>query len=222
MGEYTVHLVGESKYQRAIGGLWEGQTIELVHEPKNRFDKRAIKAVNLAGETVGYIERDSWVTSAILDQQVDAHARVKHIIGGGRGQMKGVVIILWTAADAEAARRLPPVWPKVGCGSLTGLAVVAGLFAMSPLLDRPAQADQGFARARADNAAYCRSINQGSACAERQNREMAHFVTMMAGFAVPKAAVKRCMERGKRGRFIDWTVATPCLRKQVKGRPIGG
>jgi hypothetical protein len=222
MGEYTVHLVGESNYQDAIDGLWEGQTIRLVPEPKNKYDKRAIKVTNLIGETVGYIERDSWVTSAILDQKVDAFARVKHIIGGGRGQMKGVVINLWTADDAEAARRLPPVRPKIGCGSLVGMVIAIGLVALSPALDRAARADEGFARARERNAAYCQSIKQGSACAERQNREMAHFVTMMAGFAVPKAAVKGCMERGKRGRFIDWTVATPCLRKQVKGRPISG
>lgn len=220
MGEYTVHLVGESKYQDAIGFIWEGQTIELVPEPTNRFDKRAIKAVSRLGATVGYIERDSWVTGLILDQRADVFARVKHITGGGPGQQKGVVLNLWTAANAEAARAQPDPRPRAGCIGMAAMIVMAGLAAV--MVPGKARADQSFAGARARNAAYCLSINQGKACTARQNSEMAHFVKMMAGFRLSRAEVRACMERGKRGRYIDWTVATPCLRQKVKGRPIGG
>lgn len=102
------------------------------------------------------------------------------------------------------------------------IIAAAGLILSVLLASSAAQAVRSFAPARAHNADYCRSLHQGSACIDRQNREMGHFVMMMAGFALTKAETMACMERGKRGRFIDWTVATPCLRERVKGRRIGG
>lgn len=95
------------------------------------------------------------------------------------------------------------------------------ILAAAMILAAQGHSDAGFARARADNLAYCRSIHAGSDCAARQNREMGHFVTMMAGFDFRKGEPKVCMQRGKRGRYVDWTVATSCLRAYVKGRALG-
>lgn len=80
-----------------------------------------------------------------------------------------------------------------------------------------------FARARADAGKYCaatRPAAEVAACTKRQKSELGYFVTMLAGFD-NKAAAGACMKSGKRGRYIDWTAATPCLRKANKGRGIG-
>lgn len=76
-----------------------------------------------------------------------------------------------------------------------------------------------FARARADISTFCKG---GRSCIAKQRDELGHFVTMMAAFSDPgHANARRCMIAGKRGRHIDWTVATPCLRAAVRGRQIG-
>jgi hypothetical protein len=79
-----------------------------------------------------------------------------------------------------------------------------------------------FAAPRADIPRYCASIGQGKACESKQKSEMGYFVTILAGFPVTQAEALACMKKGKRGKFVDWTVATPCLRATVKGRRIGG
>lgn len=76
-----------------------------------------------------------------------------------------------------------------------------------------------FARARAEISTFCKGEQS---CIAMQRKELGHFVTMMAAFNDPGHAVaRRCMGAGKRGRQIDWTVATPCMRQAVKGRQIG-
>jgi len=79
-----------------------------------------------------------------------------------------------------------------------------------------------FAAPRTDIPRYCSSIGKGKACEVRQKSEMGYFVTMLAGFSVTQAEALTCMRKGKQGKFVDWTVATPCLRATVKGRRIGG
>lgn len=101
MGRYTAHLVGESNYQAAVKRLRAGAPVELVPEPGNPHDPRAIRAASLDGATIGYVERDSWLTGALLDQKVAAAARVHELIGGGRGGKTGVVLEVVTAGDAE-------------------------------------------------------------------------------------------------------------------------
>ncbi len=92
---------------------------------------------------------------------------------------------------------------------------------MSAALILAAQNGDPFAKARADIGTYCRSIDGGSACVAKQRKELGHFATMMAGFNLPRSELAACMTKGKRGRFVDWTVATPCVRAKVKGRRIG-
>ena len=107
MGRYSVGLVGESKYQPAIKRLRSGDLVQLQPEPGNKHDERAIRAVSPAGDTVGYLERDGWLTRCILDENGTVATRVKDVVGGGRGRSLGVVLEVLTAKDAteELERR---------------------------------------------------------------------------------------------------------------------
>lgn len=81
-------------------------------------------------------------------------------------------------------------------------------------------ANDPFAKARGDIDVYCRGRPAG--CVIEQRKQMAHFATMMAGFNDQENRnARRCMTKGKRGRFIDWTVAATCMRQAVKGRMVG-
>lgn len=90
-----------------------------------------------------------------------------------------------------------------------------------------AAAGDPWARPRADAARFCAGQHGGNAaavakCTTAQKRELGYFVTMMTGFEDPGQVIaRRCMTSGKRGKFVDWTVATPCMRKAMKGKPIG-
>jgi hypothetical protein len=76
-----------------------------------------------------------------------------------------------------------------------------------------------FASARNDIDVFCHGA---STCIERQRSEMGHFVTMMAAFKDPGLrTAKRCMSSGKKGPYVDWTIATPCMRRAVKGQRVG-
>lgn len=104
MGRYNAHLVGESNYQNTVAKLTVGTPIKLTPEPENQYDPRAIKAVTRSGETVGYVERDSWLTRAMLDEGTTVASRVQEIIGGEPGKPSlGVVLEVLTADDARAA-----------------------------------------------------------------------------------------------------------------------
>jgi len=90
-----------------------------------------------------------------------------------------------------------------------------------------AAAGDPWARPRADAARYCETRHGADAaavatCTTAQKRELGYFVTMMAGFEDPGQTIaRRCMTNGKRGKFVDWTVSTPCMRKAMKKKPIG-
>lgn len=144
MGRYTVHLIGESHYQHAIEGLQPGTPIKLVADPENPHDPRAVKATH-AGETIGYIERDSWLIRAMHDDRTPVASRVHEIIGGGPGEMKGVVLDVRTGVDAEEALgRTQPATAaptataskKRGCGFWIAivLAVIVGLIVLGMII----------------------------------------------------------------------------------------
>lgn len=70
---YLVSLAGEASYQTAIARTRAGAPVIFRHEPHNAHDARAI-AVRVpgkteAGEIVGYLPRDSWLTRVILDEE---------------------------------------------------------------------------------------------------------------------------------------------------------
>jgi hypothetical protein len=147
MGKYTVHLVGESNYQDVIRRASPGDPVRLLLEPQNPYDPRAIRACDVTGATIGYLERESWLTRAILDDGTTVLASVLEIIGGEANKPSlGVVLEVLTAKDAEAngPRSVPnaapvevtvsePVKVKVmqrpGC-----IAIGGGLFLLFALL----------------------------------------------------------------------------------------
>lgn len=62
----------------------------LVLEPENRHDNRAI-AAHVRGEIIGYIPRDSWLKSALIDERKPFTAALKRIAEGERG-VRGVTL----------------------------------------------------------------------------------------------------------------------------------
>ena len=104
MGRYTVHLVGESNYQDVISHLAAGGTAKLVPDPMNEHDPRAIKAITSSGETIGYVEKEGWLTRAMLDDLTPVASRVLEIVGGDAAKpSRGVVLEVLTGPEAIAA-----------------------------------------------------------------------------------------------------------------------
>lgn len=83
-----------------------------------------------------------------------------------------------------------------------------------------AAAADPFARARSDITTFCKNEAK---CIAAQRKQLGHFVTMMGGFNDPgNRTARACMTKGKRGKFVDWTVAADCMRQATKGKPLGG
>lgn len=102
MGRYTVHLVGEANYQAAIAKLSPGDPVTIQPEPDNPHDPRALRCADVTGATIGYIERDSWLTRAMIDQKTPVAASIEQIIGGVKDKpSRGVVLTVLTGADAR-------------------------------------------------------------------------------------------------------------------------
>lgn len=147
MGRYTVNLVGESHYQHVIEQLEPGAPVKLLTDPENPNDPRAVKATH-KGETIGYIERDSWLIRAMHDDRTPVASRVAEITGGGPGEMRGVVLEVRTGVDAEEvlgrAQSAPALtaegaaksrgcgfWIMIAVAVVIGLVVVGALFGPS-------------------------------------------------------------------------------------------
>lgn len=61
-------LVGESRYQGALGRCDPGARVNLVREPENTHDRNAI-AVQAGGKTIGYIAaKDAADLAPVLDE----------------------------------------------------------------------------------------------------------------------------------------------------------
>lgn len=74
-------LVGESRYQGALGRCSPGTTVSLVREPENPHDPNAI-AVKAAGEIIGYIAaKDAADLAPALDEG-GTHQAIVHEITG--------------------------------------------------------------------------------------------------------------------------------------------
>lgn len=142
MGRYSVHLVGEANYQAPIAKLSPGDPVSILPEPSNPYDPRALRCADVTGETIGYIERDSWLTRVILDDRTAVSATIEKIIGGTADKpSRGVVLAVLTAADAQSAQPgpLPAAQPlaaapvakkKGGCLKAAGI-VIAVMFGIS-------------------------------------------------------------------------------------------
>jgi hypothetical protein len=93
-----LYVVGESNYQDALAAAVErnGRTVmaELVAEPSNKYDRRAIR-VDVDGQPVGYVpkgETDLW--HPVLAQLSSRPATARAMIGGGgSGYFFGIVVL---------------------------------------------------------------------------------------------------------------------------------
>lgn len=145
MGRYTVHLVGEANYQAAIANLSTGDPVTIQPEPDNPHDPRALRCADMTGATIGHIERDSWLTRAMIDQKTPVAASIEQIIGGVKDKpSRGVVLTVLTGADAKPGgpatspapkgETVPDADPapkkKAGCLKIAGIGL-AGLFGIS-------------------------------------------------------------------------------------------
>lgn len=105
MGRYSIELVGESNYQSGVARLRAGDPVELEHEATNTFDPLAVVAKDVAGRTIGYVPRGSWLQRLIAEEGEDVLARVRAIVGGEAGKpQRGVVLDIWTGKEAAAER----------------------------------------------------------------------------------------------------------------------
>jgi hypothetical protein len=134
---YTVSVVGESNYQRAITKKLEGTSVDLVHETENRFDDRAIRVDNHRGQTIGYIARGSWLASVIIDEGKSVTAEVASVEREPESGNYGVSLDVTIGApksastsghDAEAfADKVGKVaW---GCAAIITIVLALAMFA---------------------------------------------------------------------------------------------
>ena len=124
---YSVGIVGESNYQAAIAELREGEHVELVPEPDNPHDPRAISVRDGEGAVIGYIPRAHWLTAALLDEGKPYTARVERIEGGDRERpSRGVVLDVAIGVGKAAS-------PAVSAHSATD--VPEGRLGLSPDID---------------------------------------------------------------------------------------
>jgi|SRR4051812_13105364 HIRAN domain len=103
-GIYPVGLAGEASYQSAIRRCSAGQTVHVVHEIGNPYDKNALAVVTDDGETIGYIARDCWLQDAIHAEGHGCQATIKGISSGG-GSASGVVLDVSVGGPAVAIRQ---------------------------------------------------------------------------------------------------------------------
>lgn len=117
---YSVGIVGESKYWQTIGELRVGEHVELVPEPDNPHDDRAVSVRDGDGSTVGYLPRGHWLTDALIDQGRSYTARVERIEGGAAGRPNlGVVIEVELGADGDVPK-VPTPLPAAAVKRLPG------------------------------------------------------------------------------------------------------
>ena len=137
MGRYKLQLVGDEHFQHLIERLEVGAPVKLLADPDNPKDPRAVKAMH-KGETVGYVERDSWLIRAMHDDRTQVASRIDQIIAGEPAGLKVIVLDVRTGEDAEEALRQSQSGPnspaaalakKRGCGfwTLVAVAVIVGL-----------------------------------------------------------------------------------------------
>ena len=105
MKTYSVNIVGESHYQRAIKRIREGDRAEIWHEADNEYDHEAL-AVRCRGRLIGYLPRDSFLKRVMLKDKAPVSAIVQYVTGEGRGKMRGVVIRVAIGGKGEAT--VPP------------------------------------------------------------------------------------------------------------------
>ena len=90
---YSVNVVGESHRQPAIARTRIGETATLKPDPANRYDPRAVAVLNGAGEQIGFLPRDGWLTRALLDEGKSYVARIGQIHQPEIGRPHAAVVL---------------------------------------------------------------------------------------------------------------------------------
>lgn len=109
MGEYTIHLAGESFCQPACSRARPGDAVSFTPEPRNRYDSMAVRVDGADGKPLGYIPRDHWFQRIPHTNETDFAGRVRRVMGGGGPQPNyGIVLIVWTAGDVDRAAAWQP------------------------------------------------------------------------------------------------------------------
>ena len=101
---YPVGLVGEQRFQEAIGTCREADGVSIVHEIGNPFDEHALVAVTAAGSRIGYVPRDNWLRGATFEQGLGNKATIKSITSGAEGNME-VILNVATSGDSLRSMR---------------------------------------------------------------------------------------------------------------------
>lgn len=86
MTTYSIPLVGEQHYQRAIRTLGEGDAVEIVHEPDNPYDAKALAVRTMDDRTIGYLTRDCFIRELVHDEGKGCRATVESIEEDERGE----------------------------------------------------------------------------------------------------------------------------------------
>jgi len=115
---YTVRLVGHRNYQDVIEECEVEERVTLWHEPDNPFDEEAIAATTVAGKTIGYVPRNSWLHRALLDEGKGYVAAIHQLEGPDDSRKLSIVVQLTGEQisrrvyrdDTEEARRPYVPW----------------------------------------------------------------------------------------------------------------
>lgn len=75
--QYPVRLVGEQYYDDACASVNIGDRVDVFRETHNPHDKNAVVVKNMAGQTIGYIPRESFVQRVIHDDGRSVYAEIK-------------------------------------------------------------------------------------------------------------------------------------------------
>lgn len=89
---HPIGIVGESNYQDAIKRCKVGEEVEVVHEPTNPHDNRALAVLSKRREVIGYIPRKNWLQEAIHKEGRNCVAHIISIASPEQGLPLGVVI----------------------------------------------------------------------------------------------------------------------------------
>ena len=99
---YSVGVVGEQNYQAAIARCNVGDKVALFHETDNPHDDQAIVVLSRAGQTLGYIPRDSFVQRVVHEQGMACAATIKNASKGNRGFVELVLEV--SIVEVETGR----------------------------------------------------------------------------------------------------------------------
>lgn len=106
-GVAYLRLVGVSHYQDALGRCSPGERVRFVHEPDNPHDETAIRVDSMAGETIGYAPRASWL-HRLVHEMGRGVSGVIDSIGYSRSCLLGARISLVVCDDEPAVRSYFP------------------------------------------------------------------------------------------------------------------